>query len=42
MQVRSCFVHLVAYNTTIKTEFKTDIICVRLIILKLLYCVVVM
>jgi hypothetical protein len=41
MQARSCFIHLVAYKTMVKTEFKIDIICVRLIILNLLYCVVV-
>jgi hypothetical protein len=39
MQVRSCFVHLVASNTMVKTEFKMDIIWIRLIILKFLYYV---
>jgi hypothetical protein len=33
MWIRSDFVRLVAYNTTIKTEFKMNIIRVRLIIL---------
>jgi hypothetical protein len=32
MQVRSYFVHLITYNTMIKTKSKIDIICVRLII----------
>jgi hypothetical protein len=34
MHVTFCFVHLIVYNTTVKTEFKMNIICVRLIILK--------
>jgi hypothetical protein len=34
MQSRSNFVHLITYNTTVKTEFKINIIWVRLIILK--------
>jgi hypothetical protein len=34
MQVRSSFIHLITKNTTVKTEFKIDIIWVRLIILK--------
>jgi hypothetical protein len=34
MQVSSCFVHLIMYNITVKTEFNTDMIWVRLIILK--------
>jgi hypothetical protein len=38
MQIRSYFVHL----TMIKTKFKTYIICLRLIIFKKLYYVVVM
>jgi hypothetical protein len=42
MQMLSCFVHLVIYNTLEKTEFKMDIIWMRLIILKILYFVVVM
>jgi hypothetical protein len=40
MQVRSCFIHPVTYNTMVKTKFKMDVICVRLIILKFVYCVV--
>jgi hypothetical protein len=41
MQMISCFVHLVAYNIMVKTGIKMDIMRVRLIILKFLYCVVV-
>jgi hypothetical protein len=40
MQVRFYFVHLIVYNTMVKTKFKINIIWVRLIILKFLYCVV--
>jgi hypothetical protein len=40
MQLRSYFLHLITYNTMVKMEFKMDIICVRLIILKFVYCVV--
>jgi hypothetical protein len=40
MQVRSYFVHIIVYNTMAKTEFKIDIICVRLIILNFMYYVV--
>jgi hypothetical protein len=38
----SCMVHLITYSTMVKTEFKMDIIRMRLIILKFLYFVVVM
>jgi hypothetical protein len=41
MQARSCFIHLVKHNGK-KINFKMDIICVRLIILKFLYYIVVM
>jgi hypothetical protein len=41
MQMRSYFIHLVAYNIMIKIEFKIDIIQMRLIILKFLYLVLV-
>jgi hypothetical protein len=34
MQVRSCFIHFIVYNTMVKIEFKINIICVRLIIFK--------
>jgi hypothetical protein len=37
-----CMVHLITYSTMVKTEFKMDIIRMRLIILKFLYFVVVM
>jgi hypothetical protein len=40
MQLRSYFLHLITYNTMVKMEFKMDIICVRLIVLKFVYCVV--
>jgi hypothetical protein len=33
MQIRSCFVYLVEYNTMEKTKFKIDIVWMRLIIL---------
>jgi hypothetical protein len=34
MQEGYSFIHLIAYNTMVKTEFKIDIIYVRLIIFK--------
>jgi hypothetical protein len=34
MQGRSCFVHLIMENTTVKIDFRIDIICVGLIIFK--------
>jgi hypothetical protein len=37
VQVRFSFVHLIAYDITVKIKFKMDIIWVRLIILKSLY-----
>jgi hypothetical protein len=42
MQMRPCFVHFILYNTMVKSEFKMDIISMRLVILKFLYFVVVM
>jgi hypothetical protein len=40
MQMRCCFIYLVAYNTMVKIEFRMDIIWIRLIIFKNLYFVV--
>jgi hypothetical protein len=37
MQAISSFVHLIAYNTTVKMKFEIDVIWVRLISLKFLY-----
>jgi hypothetical protein len=34
MQTISNFIHLITYDTTVKTEFKINIICMRLVILK--------
>jgi hypothetical protein len=39
--MRSYFVHLITYKTMVKTEFKINIILMRLIIINFLYFTVV-